>query len=116
MSIKREVEQTNGYEIQRNIFIYQFCIATFKRMTVFFCQKAFSIVVVKMVILMVTLSFAILDKKPYECNVCHKGFVRRWDFYRHVNSVHHGKLSCLLLFFLIYIYIYNSYSNDDKIR
>lgn len=31
------------------------------------------------------------DKKPYECKLCMKGFVRRWDFYRHVNSVHQGK-------------------------
>ncbi|CAH8827324.1 unnamed protein product [Trichobilharzia szidati] len=34
------------------------------------------------------MQFIINYKKPYECNVCHKGFVRRWDFYRHVNSVH----------------------------
>ncbi|VDM03669.1 unnamed protein product [Schistocephalus solidus] len=30
----------------------------------------------------------IYQTKPYTCRLCLKGFVRRWDFYRHLNAVH----------------------------
>eukprot|EP00108_Taenia_solium_P004651 TsM_000949100 transcript=TsM_000949100 gene=TsM_000949100 len=31
------------------------------------------------------------DVRPYTCRICRKGFVRRWDFYRHLNAVHRDR-------------------------